>query len=365
MSAQDFLYRKIADSIRRQIERGQLKPGDRLPSVRQMAARWGCTLGTVQRAYRELAAQRLVFSRPGQGTRLARVLPADPSGPLRRAALVHRAEGFLLEALTAGHSLDETEQAVRMALDRWRAVRSEPQPPTRKVVRFVGSHDPAMDWLAAHFDEIASGYHLQLHFAGSLRGLMALTTGAAELAGCHLWDDETQTYNLPYLRRLLPSRRLALITLAHRRLGLILPPGNPGNVRELRDLTRRGLRFVNRQPGSGTRVWLDAALRKLDLPSTRIRGYTHEEQTHSAVAQAVAEGRADAGLGVETAARAYGLDFVLLTLEPYQLVVPTPALERAPFRALLRWLGSRKARRVLASLGGYETSEAGRVLWVE
>lgn len=365
MPPEDFLYQQIAGAIRRQILQGELKPGDRLPSVRQMTARWGCTLGTVQRAYRELAGHGLIVSRPGQGTRVVPTLPPDQETPLRRAALVHRAESFLLEALTAGHDPAEIEQAVSLALDRWRAVERTPIPRSGKVVRFVGSHDPAMDWLAAHFSQVAPGYTLDLRFTGSLGGLMALAAGQADCAGCHLWDEETGTYNAPFVRRILPNRRIALVTLAHRRMGLMLPPGNPAQVHGLDDLTRRHLRFVNRQPGSGTRVWLDAALRRLGVSSSRIAGYTLEEQTHSGVARAVAEGLADIGLGVETAAQAYGLDFVLLTLEPYQLAVPSTSAERSPLQSLLRWLRSRKAHQALSRLGGYETAETGRLLWVE
>src|SRR5512136_1565966 len=114
-----FLYRQVADAIRQKILRGELKPGDRLPSVRAMKAKWGCTVGTVQRAYQELAAQGLVTSHAGQGTRVVGHGPARDDTPLRRAALVHRAEAFLLEVLTAGYSAGEVEDAIRQALDRW------------------------------------------------------------------------------------------------------------------------------------------------------------------------------------------------------------------------------------------------------
>ena len=95
---------------------------------------------------------------------------------------------------------------------------NQPPPVQAGSLQFMGSHDPALAWLAAHFSEIAPGYHFQLGFSGSLGGLIALSENAADVAGSHLWDKETNTYNEPFVRRLLPGRRVALITFAYRRL---------------------------------------------------------------------------------------------------------------------------------------------------
>jgi len=359
------LYQQIAEAMRREILEGRLKPGDRLPSTRQLTTRWNCTPGTVQRAYQELGRQGLVTSRMGQGTRVAKELSVQDDTPLRRAALVHRAETFLLEALTTGYTPHEVERAVLSALERWRAIIQTPQSSSEEVLRFVGSHDPVLDWLAAHFGEIVSGYTLELIYTGSLGGLIALAEGKADLAGGHLWDEESDTYNTPFVRRLLPGKRVALVTLAHRRIGLLLPADNPKRVKGLRDLARSGVRFVNRQTGSGTRVWLDAALRKLRIDPGRITGYDEEKLTHTQVARAVAEGQADVGVGLEAAALAYGLTFVFLTRERYDLVVPKPQMERRPVQALRKWLSSQKAKRVLSDLGGYDTAQTGKVEWIE
>jgi molybdate-binding protein len=254
-----------------------------------MAGRWNCTIGTVQHAYQELTRQGLVTSRPGQGTRVVKNIQLQGDTALRRAALIHRSEAFLLEVLTGGYRLDEVDRAMHQAMDRWRVVQREEIPVGENVLRLTGSHDLVLTWLASHFPEVAPGYSLQLRFTGSLGGLIALAEGRADLAGSHLWDEESDTYNEPFVRRLLPGQRVALVTLAHRRIGLILPEGNPRGIRGLPDLLQPGLRFANRQAGSGTRVWLDAAMRKSDLPTAQIHGYTDEKMTHSAVAQAVAE----------------------------------------------------------------------------
>jgi putative molybdopterin biosynthesis protein len=279
--------------------------------------------------------------------------------------LVHRAEAFLLETLTAGYTPAEIENALRLALDQWRAIAATPQPSEEGVLRFAGSHDLALTWLAAHFPEIVPRFTLQLGFTGSLGGLIALQQGRADLAGCHLWDQGTDSYNAPYVRRLLPGQRVALLNLAYRRLGLILPCGNPLGFTSLEDLAHPGLRFANRQPGSGTRVWLDAALRRLNIETVLIHGYDYERLTHSDVAHAVAEGQADAGFGLETAALSYGLDFIPLVTEPYDLVIPVENLTLPGVQRLRSWLGSAQARQALTELGGYGTAHTGELEWVE
>ena len=365
-----YLYQKIVAAIRQDVLAGRLRPGERLPTVRQTAADWSCTVGTAQRAYAELASQGLVVSRSGQGTHVVAKPPVQNETPLRRALLVHRAEAFLLETLTAGYTPAEVESALRLALDQWRAISTSPQPTEAGVLRFAGSHDLALSWLAAHFPTddtsgVVPRFTLQLGFTGSLGGLIALQQGRADLAGCHLWDEATDEYNAPFVRRLLPGRRVALLTLAHRRLGLILPAGNPLGIAGLADLARPGLRFANRQPGSGTRVWLDAALRRLGIDAAFIQGYDYERLTHSDVARAVAEAQADAGFGLETAALTLGLDFIPLVTEPYDLVIPAENLALPGIQRLQTWLGSPEACQALSALGGYEITHTGEIAWVD
>jgi molybdate-binding protein/DNA-binding transcriptional regulator YhcF (GntR family) len=358
------LYQQIVAAIRQDILDGRLKPGDRLPSVREMAGRWGCTLGTAQHAYSELAGQGLVISRVGQGTHVVEKPPLRDHTPLRRAALVQRAGAFLLETLTAGYTPDEVESALRLALDQWRTISQNPEAPTPGALRFAGSHDMALVWLAAHFPEIVPHFTLQLGFNGSLGGLIALQQGHADLAGCHLWDEETGAYNAPYVRRLLPGRSVALLTLAQRHLGLIVPRGNPAGIKSLTDLLRPEVRFANRQPGSGTRVWLDAAFMKIGISPAAIHGYDDECLTHTDAARLIAEGKANAALGLETAALAYGLDFVFQVQEPYDLVIPQETFTTPAVSRLAEWLHTLQARKAIDELGGYDTAETGKLEWV-
>lgn len=359
------LYLQIAESVRQEIAYGALRAGDTLPSLRVVAERWRCTVGTVQRAYAELAREGLVTTRFGQGTRVAAgAPPAGPATPLRRATLANHTERFLLEMLAGGYDAGEVEQALRLALERWQSMADAPTPETPQTLRFAGSHDPAVAMLAADFDQIAPGWAMAVRFSGSLGGLMALARGEAELAGCHLWDQTSDSYNAPFVRHVLPGRSVALLTVAHRRLGLLTAPGNPQGIAGLADLARGRWRFINRQRGSGTRVWLDAQLRAAGVDAATLAGYQQEVTTHGAVAEAIAAGQAEVGLGIETAALAHGLGFVPLASERYDLAMPATVWEQPAVQMLAAWLESTAARDAIDALGGYDTAESGRVVWV-
>ncbi len=367
------LYQQIVESIRNDILSGALKPGASLPAMRKITEQWNCTTGTILRAYQELARQGLVVSHVGQGTKVLDQPPEHNQTPLRRAALFNRTEGFLLETMTAGYTPDEVEQSLRVALDRWRTFSSEQEPAKLEVLRFVGSHDPAMALIAAQSPqklgsfpnhEMAPGFTLQLSFTGSLGGLIALAEKKADLAGCHLWDENTDTYNEPFVRKLLPGQKVALLCLAHRRVGLILAPQNPLGMSGLAHLAQAGVRFANRQQGSGTRVWLDAQLHRAGIDPLDIYGYQDEKKTHSEVARAVSKGDADVGLGVETASLSFGLDFKLLTTERYDLIIPFEKWELESIQALKYWLDTDDAKTAINNLGGYDTTGTGTVTWV-
>jgi molybdate-binding protein/DNA-binding transcriptional regulator YhcF (GntR family) len=358
------LYQQVVESIHQDILSGALKPGSRLPAIRKLTEQWQCNTGTILRAYQELARQGLVVSHVGQGTKVVDHLPEQNQTPLKRAALFNRTEAFLLEIMTAGYTPDDVEQSLRVALDRWRTFSIESEETQPNVLRFVGSHDPAMTLIAAHYYEVTAGFTLQLSFTGSLGGLIALAEKKADLAGCHLWDENTNTYNEPFVHKVLPGQKVALLTLAHRRVGLILPPGNPLGVSGLADLAQPGIRFINRQQGSGTRVWLDAQLHRAGINPSSIIGYHDEKMTHSEVARAIGKGQADLGLGVETAALSFDLDFKLLTTERYDLVIPFEKWELESVQVLRAWLDTSQAKAAINNLGGYDTSQTGAITWV-
>lgn len=357
------LAQEIVAELRLQILNGTLKPGDPLPSVRVMSEQKNCAPGTVQRAYRELARQGLISAQVGQGTRVA--VHTEMHTPLRRATLVNQIEAHLLGLFASGYTPQEVDDAVHEVLERWQSHINQSHLPFKNVIRFVGSHDPSISLIAHHFTELAPGYVLKTTFAGSLSGLIALARFGADIAGCHLWDAETDTYNKPLIQQFLPGRRVVLLTLAHRRLGLIVPRGNPAQISALADLANPGVRFVNRQWGTGTRLWLDTQLKRMAIKPEQITGYNREVATHLEVAGNVAENRADVGLGVEAAALAYGLDFVLLTTEQYDLVIPSEVWDLQEIQLLVEWMESDEARTAITNLGGYDTTHTGSVEWID
>ena len=175
-----------------------------------------------------------------------------------------------------------------------------------RTVVVIGSHDPALDLLADMVSRVRTDASVSSSNVGSLGGLLALNRGEAHAAGVHLLDETTGEYNLSYVRRYVKGCDVVVMNLVKRIQGLIVPVGNPRGVGRLDDLAAGGVRFINRQRGSGTRMLLDYMLGKLGIEAGEIAGYDREEYTHLAVAAAVAGGRADVGLGILSAARGAG-----------------------------------------------------------
>ncbi len=359
----EFYYEQIAEYLRINILEGRYKPGEKLPTIREMRQIWNCTSGTIQRAYLELASQGLIISEPGRGTHVANLNKTDPFA-LRRTGLLHRVENFLDESINLGYTPVEIEQAVASGIQMFKTEKTARGSSNGKILRFIGSHDLALEWMASHFNEIIPDIFFSVKYKGSLGGLFALADGSADLTGCHLWDDKSDTYNIPYIQKIFPGEMIALLTLSHRRLGLMIQPGNPLKIHDLADLVKPGVNFVNRQLGSGTRVWLDARLTGLGIESSKIIGYNNEKNTHLDIAQTVGSGRGNVGLGLEAAALNYGLDFIPLTLERYDLVFMTKKFDGSILLTIQNWLTQEATRNAINNLGGYETHETGRITWI-
>ena len=288
--------------------------------------------------------------------RLGRVGGEVVATPLPRGAGVLtslvRADGLLVvPAGTEGHHAGE---AVRVQLLRGLAEIS-------RTIVAIGSHDLVLDLAASALRERDPRITLASSNVGSLGGLVALRDGLCHLAGSHLLDPASGQYTLPYLDRLFgPDADLAVIRLVHRSQGLIVAPGNPAGLTGIDDLTRPDLRYVNRQRGAGTRVLLDHELTRRGIEPSRVTGYERAEHTHLAVAAAVAAGRADAGLGILAAARAFGLDFVPVVDEPYDLVLRTGTVADELLAPLWELLADPDFQARVQSLGGYSCAETGR-----
>jgi putative molybdopterin biosynthesis protein len=232
----------------------------------------------------------------------------------------------------------------------------------RRTIVIVGSHDNTLDVLADQLKAAHSRISLSSSHVGSMGGLMAIKRGACHLAGSHLLDSETGTYNTSYIRKYLPGRAIKLVNLVHRDNGLIVRRGNPKAIRGMEDLTRPEVTFINRQGGSGTRILLDYRLKQLGIDPAAIRGYGTEEFTHMSVAVAVLSGSADAGLGIYAAAKALGLDFIPVVTETYDLVIPAEHCGTENIRILLDVIASADFKRRVEALGGYSTRHTGETV---
>jgi putative molybdopterin biosynthesis protein len=287
--------------------------------------------------------------------RLGRVGDGLVASPLPRGAGVLtslvRADGMLVVPTEVeGHHAGE---AVDISL-----LRSLPE--IEGTIVAIGSHDPILDLAASELRTRDPRVTLASSNVGSLGGLIALRDGLCHLAGSHLLEPETGAYTLPYVEQMLEGRDIAIVRLVHREQGLIVAPGNPLALRGIADVAQSELRYVNRQRGAGTRVLLDYELQRAGIDPATITGYAREEPTHLAVAAAISAGRADCGLGVRAAARAFRLDFVPITREPYDLVMDRATADSALLAPLWALMETTEFRSAVAALGGYDTTEMGR-----
>lgn len=228
-----------------------------------------------------------------------------------------------------------------------------PEDPARPGIVFSGSHDLAVELLANQLSD-----HLDVHTlpVGSLDGLVALRQNLCNLSGTHLLDPNGE-YNLPFIRHFFPDRVMQVVTLSHREQGLMTAAGNPMAIRCLADLATANVTFINRNPGSGTRLWLDRQLQAEGIPFESIHGYTKYVNTHTECARLVQAGKANAALGLRAAAHQFGLDFVPLFHERYDIVF---AHEQSSLLApLLNTIQTSAFRRGVEALTGYETTHTG------
>jgi len=260
------------------------------------------------------------------------------------------------------HLLDEwLEASARERKGEGPVQRRGPVRPVGSVF-MAGSDDPALELLP---DALAAAAGRPLCFlatVGSVGGLEALAEGRSDVALAHLLDPGSGEYNVPQVGRYLAGRPAAVVNLFHRELGLVAWTGNPRKLGGLEDLGLRGLRLVNRQPGSGTRQFLDAGLARAGVPPRAIAGYGDEVSTHWAVGLRVLRGQADIGLATRAVAQALSLAFVPLTRERFDMIIPKDLFFRPAIQALVEAVRSERFQEGLTRLGGYDARQTGRVL---
>lgn len=231
-----------------------------------------------------------------------------------------------------------------------------------RTILCTGSHDLCLDLLNDFLRKQQPAYPLASTHVGSLGGIMALKQGMCHLAGAHLLDPRDGSYNTSYIRKHLADKDIRIVTLVHRQQGFIVPRGNPRGIATIHDLFAENIRFINRQAGSGTRVLLDYELERHGLDGDAINGYAQDEYTHMAVAVAVLSGKVDVGLGIQSAARALGLDFVPLVEERYDLLIPQAVFNTPMIQQVLKVINQEDFQQAVELLGGYSTRETGRLV---
>ena len=252
-------------------------------------------------------------------------------------------------------------EALRAELERSFALAFDD---TVHVVTLYASHDAALSALREYASNQEPGrLHLDVRFSGSVDAIRALNEGRCVMAGFHtLMGTGKQTLTERTYKPLLQPGQHKIIGFAQRTQGLMVAQGNPLNLHSLADLANQQARFANRSLGSGTRVVLDELLAQSGLSATGIKGYEHTEPSHAAVANAVAAGQCDAGLGIEAAAHSIGLDFVPLAEERYHLVCLKSALVQPGIVALLQLLQTPAWAAQVATIPGYAALQSGEVL---
>ncbi len=231
----------------------------------------------------------------------------------------------------------------------------------RNTLVAIGSHDPLMDVIADILRQKASNYDLSSSHVGSMGGITAIKRKEAHIAGIHLLDEKTGNYNFSYIEKYLGKDNTALIKGVRRIQGLIVAAGNPKSILSVNNLLREEregktsfeMRYVNRQKGSGTRILLDYLLSSQNIDGESIYGYNREEFTHMNVAAIIESGNADAGLGIYSAAKAFGLDFVPICEENYDFIAPVEYLEFPAFKEFMEIIKSDKFKESITALGGY------------
>ncbi|WP_457552625.1 molybdopterin biosynthesis protein [Desulfobacula sp.] len=231
------------------------------------------------------------------------------------------------------------------------------------TIVITGSHDNTLDILADQIKEDSGDISVSSSHVGSMGGLMAIKKGACHMAGAHLLDPEDGSYNISYIKKYLKDQKVWAVNLVMREQGLIVAKGNPENIQSIKDLKEKNLRFINRQPGSGTRILFDYKLKALGISIQDIQGYENDEYTHMSVAVSVLSGRVDAGLGIQAAARALDLDFIPIVTEEYDLIIPDKFYNTQKVQTLLKIIQTKKLQERIVSLGGYSTQNTGKIMY--
>lgn len=256
-------------------------------------------------------------------------------------------------------SNNKSSQSTTPPAQEWHQQRMETRA-SKNIV--ISGQDIILDILGKHIEK-SSTYKALRSYSGSLNSLISLYNGECEIVSLHMFDGDTEEYNLPYVKKILVSYPYILINLVSRKAGLYVQKGNPLHITSWADINQEDVKIINREKGSGARILLDEQLRIHNISSKNINGYEHEETNHLSVASAVSTGIADVGVGIEKAAKIVGIDFVPLISERYDLVIlKTPENEKL-IQIVKETLSSQLFQSEINSLGDYEISQTGSIIY--
>ena len=233
------------------------------------------------------------------------------------------------------------------------------------TVVVIGSHDPLLDEVGDMLHVANNGVYMSSSHVGSMGGIMAIRRGEAHAAGCHLLNTEDGVYNLAFMKKYFPKGGVKLIRCVGRQQGMMVAKGNPLHIEKFSDIAREGIRYVNRQKGSGTRILTDYLCKQNDLDTAAIYGYDREELTHTSVAAQIVSGSADVGMGIYSAAKLYDLDFIPVCIEQYDLIIPDHAWDSPMVQQLIDTLKSEEFKEKILALGGYTVENPGEVIPID
>jgi len=245
------------------------------------------------------------------------------------------------------------------------SVQPAPQENTPSMARniIISGQDVSLDMLANELEKKVETYRALRSYVGSINSLIAMYRGEADVVSTHLYDGDTEEYNVPYVRRLFSGHSYMMVNMVSRWAGFYVQKGNPHKLRSWDDLKKPGIIMVNREKGSGARTLIEEKLRQHGITGAEITGYDREEKNHLAVAGAVARLEADVGIGIEKAAMMIGVDFIPMIRERYDLVMMKKKENEPLIHAVSEILSSSSFRQALEAIGGYDLTHTGKVMY--